>query len=132
MIEDNQQYIWNGECPMSKSYSFFPLGDSAVHIQFENIVSEKVHRQVTAMTRRIEQNPFPGWIECIHSYTSVAVYYDYDKIGKPDGFDTVFAYVCSMLERGWRREPERRTPRNMRLLTYRFVMGATMGRIWMK
>lgn len=83
---------------MSKSYSFFPLGDSAVHIQFENIVSEKVHRQVTAMTRRIEQNPFPGWIECIPSYTSVAVYYDYDKIGKPDGFDTVFAYVCSMLE----------------------------------
>ena len=102
-----------------------PFRDSAVHIQFENIVSEKVHRQVTAMTRRIEQNPFPGWIECIHSYTSVAVYYDYDKIGKPDGFDTVFAYVCSMLAADG-GEPERRTPRNMRLLTYRFVM----GRLW--
>ncbi|MGG4096450.1 5-oxoprolinase subunit PxpB [Paenibacillus lautus] len=83
---------------MSKSYSFFPLGDSAVLVQFEDIVSEKVHRQVTAMTRRMEQNPFPGWIECIPSYTSVAVYYDYDKIGKPERFDTVFSYVCSMLE----------------------------------
>ncbi|MEC0202818.1 5-oxoprolinase subunit PxpB [Paenibacillus lautus] len=83
---------------MSMSYSFFPLGDSAVLIQFEDIVSEKVHRQVTAMTRRLENNPIPGWIECIPSYTSVAVYYDYDKIGKPDGFDTVFAYVCSMLD----------------------------------
>ncbi|MFG1731750.1 5-oxoprolinase subunit PxpB [Paenibacillus sp. 843] len=83
---------------MSKSYSFFPLGDSAVLIQFEDIVSEKVHRLVTAMARRLEKNPFPGWIECIPSYTSLAVYYDYDKIGKPDGFDTVFAYVCSMLD----------------------------------
>ncbi|MCV4231798.1 5-oxoprolinase subunit PxpB [Virgibacillus sp. LDC1] len=83
---------------MSKSYSFFPLGDSAVLIQFEDIVSEKVHRLVTAMARRLEKNPFQGWIECIPSYTSLAVYYDYDKIGKPDGFDTVFAYVCSMLD----------------------------------
>ncbi|WP_127593628.1 5-oxoprolinase subunit PxpB [Paenibacillus lautus] len=83
---------------MSKSYSFFPLGDSAVLIQFEDIVSEKVHRLVTGMTRRLEKNPIPGWIECIPSYTSVAVYYDHDKIGKPDGFDTVFAYVCSMLD----------------------------------
>lgn len=98
MFDDNPQYIWNGECTMSKSYSFFPLGDSAVLVQFEDIVSEKVHRQVTAMTRRMEQNPFPGWIECIPSYTSVAVYYDYDKIGKPERFDTVFSYVCSMLE----------------------------------
>lgn len=83
---------------MSRSYSFYPLGDSAVLIQFESIVSESVHRQVTAATRRIEENPFPGFIECIPSFNSAAIYYEFHNIRKPDGFDTVFAYVCSMLE----------------------------------
>ena len=109
-----------------------PFRDSAVHIQFENIVSEKVHRQVTAMTRRIEQNPFPGWIECIHSYTSVAVYYDYDKIGKPDGFDTVFAYVCSMLEQRMEAGAGEKNTTKYEVVDIPVCYGATMGRIWMK
>ncbi|ACX66055.1 MULTISPECIES: 5-oxoprolinase subunit PxpB [Paenibacillus] len=97
---------------MSKSYTFYPLGDSAVLIQFADFVSERVHRQVTDMTRRLEREPFMGWIECIPSFTSIAVYYDFDKIEKPAGFDTVFAYVCSMLEQRMEANTadENRTP----------------------
>lgn len=83
---------------MSKSYSFYPLGDAAVLIQFADIVSEEVHRQVTAASKAIEQAPFHGLVESIPSFTSIAVYYDAPMIIKPDGFDTVYAYVCNMLE----------------------------------
>ncbi|KOR89742.1 5-oxoprolinase subunit PxpB [Paenibacillus solani] len=83
---------------MSKSYSFYPLGDAAVLIQFADIVSEEVHRQVTTVARTLEQSPFRGWIESIPSFTSIAVYYDARKIIKPDGYDTVYAYVCNILE----------------------------------
>lgn len=83
---------------MSRSYSFFPLGDSAVLIQFESWVSENIHREVTAAARCIEENPFPGFVECIPSFTSVAIYYELHRINKPDEFDTVYAYICSMLE----------------------------------
>ncbi|MGG3279398.1 5-oxoprolinase subunit PxpB [Paenibacillus solani] len=83
---------------MSKSYSFYPLGDAAVLIQFPDIVSEEVHRQVTAAVKALEQMPFLGWVESIPSFTSIAVYYDPRKIIKPDGYDTVYAYVCNMLE----------------------------------
>lgn len=83
---------------MSKSYSFYPLGDAAVLIQFADIVSEEVHRQVTSAAKALEQAPFHGWVESIPSFTSIAVYYDAHKIIKPDGFDTVYAYVCNMLE----------------------------------
>lgn len=83
---------------MSKSYSFYPLGDAAVLIHFADIVSEEVHRQVTAAAKAIEHAPFHGLVESIPSFTSIAVYYDASKIIKPDGFDTVYAYVCNMLE----------------------------------
>jgi len=83
---------------MSESYSFYPLGDAAVLIQFADIVSEEIHQQVTAAAKAIEQAPFLGWVESIPSFTGIAVYYDAYKIIKPDGFDTVYAYVCNMLE----------------------------------
>lgn len=83
---------------MGKSYSFYPLGDRAVLIQFADIVSEEVHRQVIAAAAALEQSPFPGWVESVPSFTTIAVYYEPYEILKPEGYDTVYAYVCSMLE----------------------------------
>lgn len=37
-----------------------PLGDSAVIIQLGEGISEQTHRVVSALTKRIENDPFPG------------------------------------------------------------------------
>ncbi|GAB6931198.1 5-oxoprolinase subunit PxpB [Paenibacillus sp. JCM 10914] len=83
---------------MHKSYSFYPLGDSAVLVQLAEKVSLSVHRQIIRLVRQLAQYPFPGFIECIPSYTTVAVYYDLEQVGPAEGFDTRYAYICSLLE----------------------------------
>jgi len=83
---------------MSKPYSMHPLGDAAVLVQFGDGIGDAVHRRVVDFTLRVERNPFPGYIECIPSYTTVSIYYDPGMVRKPDASDSTFDYVSSLLE----------------------------------
>ncbi|RAP25832.1 Allophanate hydrolase 2 subunit 1 [Brevibacillus laterosporus] len=55
-----------------------PLGDAAVLVQFKSVGNEsaEIYQLVQAFASHIEQHPFPGMIEFVPAFTSVAIYYD--------------------------------------------------------
>jgi inhibitor of KinA len=54
----------------------FPLGDSAVTVQFGKSIDLATHRKIKALTAYLNENTFPGMIEYVPSFTSVTVFYD--------------------------------------------------------
>ena len=79
-----------------------PLGDSAVIIQLGEGISEKTHRVVSALTKRIENDPFPGFIECVPAFTSVTVFYQpfevYRKMESGKAVDSPYEKVKALIE----------------------------------
>ncbi|QOS98750.1 5-oxoprolinase subunit PxpB [Brevibacterium sp. JNUCC-42] len=55
-----------------------PLGDAAVLVQFNSVGNEsaEIYQLVQDFASHIEQHPFPGMIEFVPAFTSVAIYYD--------------------------------------------------------
>lgn len=68
--------MMNGEAAERSGAELFPLGDSAILVQFSKELHADSHRQVEAFTSLLEKNPFPGMIECVPAFTSVTVTYD--------------------------------------------------------
>lgn len=79
-----------------------PLGDSAVIIQLGEGISEQTHRVVSALTKRIENDPFPGFIECVPAFTSVTVFYQpfevYRKMESGKAVDSPYEKVKALIE----------------------------------
>jgi inhibitor of KinA len=58
------------------SYRIFPLGDSALTLDFGNTINDAINREVLALFRQINQKPFRGIIELLPAYSSLTVFYD--------------------------------------------------------
>ncbi len=58
------------------AYKMVPLGDSALIIDFGNIISRPVNDAVVSIFKKIQQSPIEGMIEAVPAYSSLAVYYD--------------------------------------------------------
>ncbi len=82
-----------------------PHGDSAIVIQFGEDINEQVNGLVHAAAACIEEQPFPGFIECIPAFTSVTVFYDIyevyqhmsQEVSSP--YEQVKAYVAARVNR---------------------------------
>ncbi|QWU13307.1 inhibitor of KinA [Paenibacillus sophorae] len=79
------------------AWSFYPLGDSAVSVEFGQSISAKIHKEIRAAVHRIEIDPFPGFIECVPSFAAISVFYDLAALRIPDRNRTAFDHVCSIL-----------------------------------
>jgi inhibitor of KinA len=55
---------------------FIPLGESALTVQFGGDIDCAVSRLVGMLDKRLEERPFPGWVENVPAYTTLTVYYD--------------------------------------------------------
>ncbi|MCS7461189.1 5-oxoprolinase subunit PxpB [Paenibacillus doosanensis] len=104
-----------------------PLGDSAVVIRLGDKIDTVVHRRVKALTAYLHACPFPGMIECVPSFVSVAVYYDPVQVlakqkERRCGWTTLFQTVCGLLaeliERIREEEAEPEAPRIVRVPVY--------------
>lgn len=58
------------------SYSIFPLGDSALTIDFGSTIDPIINQRVIALFQHLQQNPIKGIIETVPAYSSLTVYYD--------------------------------------------------------
>jgi inhibitor of KinA len=63
-------------------YSFIPLSEAALLIQFGNEINLALHEQVMSAKQFIEANPFEGFTETVPAYNSLAVFYNPLKIEK--------------------------------------------------
>lgn len=75
-------------------FRIFPLGDSALTVEFGNVISPELNQQAIALADHIEKNPFPGLIETVPAYTSTTIFYDLLEVRRsfsqfPTAFDAV-------------------------------------------
>ncbi len=76
------------------SYRIFPLGDSALTVEFGNVISPQLNQKAIALADRIKNNPFPGLIETVPAYATTTVFYDLLKVRRSfSDFPTAFEAV---------------------------------------
>ncbi|ANF96768.1 5-oxoprolinase subunit PxpB [Paenibacillus bovis] len=81
-------------------WTIHPLGDSALLIEFGQEIHSDTLGRIQTAAQQIEQNPFPGWIECVPSYTTLAVYYDLAVLSLMNhpGSPGIYEQVCQLVE----------------------------------
>lgn len=72
----------------------FPLGESALTIEFGNEISREMNGKALDVARHFEQDPFPGFVEAVPAYSSVTIFYHAIKVRECFAeFDSAFAAV---------------------------------------
>ncbi len=61
-------------------YRIFPLGDTAITIDFGNCIDADINNEVIARFSDWQRNPLPGMTEAVPAYSSLTVYYDLLKV----------------------------------------------------
>jgi inhibitor of KinA len=62
--------------PVQPPYQIYPIGDSAIVLDFGNVIDEGINDYVLALFHELSNDPFPGLREIAPAYSSLAIYYD--------------------------------------------------------
>lgn len=54
----------------------YSLNETTMVVQFDNKIDSDTHKNILALIDLLEASPFPGFVECLPSYTGVAVFYN--------------------------------------------------------
>lgn len=80
-------------------YHIFPLGDSAITVDFGNLIDETINQQVMALFYQFRNKPLPGMIEAVPAYSSITIYYDVVQLRKVIPTDkTVYEWMSEQLQ----------------------------------
>ena len=75
-----------------------PLGESAVVIEFGNVISESLNQLAILLCEKLSSNPFTGFVEAVPAYSSATVFYDLVEVRRSfPQFGTAFSYVESFI-----------------------------------
>lgn len=81
------------------NWKIFPLGDSALTVEFGNEISIELNRRVINLARVLDENPFAGFVESVPAYASLTCFYDVAAVKKNyPQFQTAFAAVKNSIE----------------------------------
>jgi inhibitor of KinA len=58
------------------TYQIFPLGDSAITVDFGNTIDENINNKVLSLFRSLQQKPVEGMVEAVPAYSSITIIYD--------------------------------------------------------
>jgi len=88
-------------------YKIFSLGDSALTIDFGNIISDSINDIVISVFKKLQQYPPEGMIEAIPAYSSLTIYYDMVSLHKkvPEG-KLVFDWIKNEMKQLLQQEKE--------------------------
>lgn len=80
-------------------FRIFPLGDSALTVEFGNAISPAINKKAIALANRFETESFAGFIESVPAYSSTTIFYDLVSVRKnfPE-FPTAYDAVTSIVE----------------------------------
>lgn len=79
------------------TFTIKSLSDRSLLLQWNDIDSVGVHQEVMAVHQSLMENPFPGFIESVPTYTSIAVYYDAIKIR--ESHDSAKEFVAEQIRK---------------------------------
>ncbi|HDR4518217.1 5-oxoprolinase subunit PxpB [Bacillus cereus] len=82
---------------------FSALGDQAIIVTFGEEIGMDVYEKVQRLFQALQQHPFTGMIECVPSFTSLAIYYNLYEVWKGNNrkirpYDYVCQYIARMLD----------------------------------
>ncbi len=81
------------------SLRIFPLGDSAVTVEFGNTISPSINKKAIALADYFDSNKFSGYIESAPAYSSTSIFYDLIEVRKSfPVFTTAFDAVKHIIE----------------------------------
>jgi inhibitor of KinA len=63
-------------------YKIFSLGDSAITIDFGNIIDEQINQKIISLFNYLTENPLPFQKELVPAFSSLAIYYNIPEIRK--------------------------------------------------
>ncbi len=89
------------------TYHIFPLGDSALTLDFGNSINELFNKEVIGRFRELQKHPLPGMIEAVPAYSALTIYYDLPALRKKVPANrTVFDWIKDQLEERLQRPME--------------------------
>lgn len=79
---------------------YLPLGDSAVTVEFGNIISIELNDTAIALAEHLIRQPFPGFIEAVPAYSSTSVFFDICEVRNAfPNYPTALAAVSAFVEK---------------------------------
>ena len=78
-------------------YSVFPLGDSALTIDFGNIINEDINQKVLRIFHHLKTIADETIIDLVPAYSSLTIYYDAASFNSPE--QTAFETMADRLEK---------------------------------
>lgn len=79
-------------------YSITPLGDSALTVDFGNIISDEIHSKVLLLLHALEKAGLPGIKDIVPAYSSVSVFYNVAALLKSYNNKSVFGFMSKQME----------------------------------
>ncbi len=81
----------------------FPLGDSALTVEFGNVISPDLNHKAISLANHFEANRFPGFIETVPAYASATVFYDPVQVRRaftefPTAYEAVKELISTALK----------------------------------
>lgn len=71
------------------------LGDSALLVEFGNVISVELNEISVALSDRLTREPFPGFVESVPAYASTTIFYDIGEVRQHfPRADSAFEGVC--------------------------------------
>ncbi len=72
----------------------FPLGDTALTVEFGNVIAVDLNRTAVALSEYFEKAPFPGFIESVPAFGSTTIFYDLGACRRQfPGTSTIFSEI---------------------------------------
>ena len=85
-------------CMVNNHYKIFPLSDSAITIDFGNVIDENINDIVMQLYKNCTKNTFVGMKETMPAYASLTIFYDVFSVRrKYTFFKTAYAFVEDFL-----------------------------------
>lgn len=86
---------------MNRSFSIFPLGDSALTLEIGHLIDEEVNRRVLAIEAWLRERSFHGLRDIIAAYSSITIFYDPAAMAQTDWPEGVYRHIRQLLEDAW-------------------------------
>lgn len=83
---------------LSMSYSITPLGDSALTVDFGNIISDEINSKVLLLAQALDKASLPGIKDIVPAYSSVTVFYDVITLLKSYINKSAFSVMAAQIE----------------------------------
>lgn len=81
-------------------------GENTILIEFGNSIDLEINARVQALRKKIEGSPFPGFIDTVPTYRSLAVCFDALRTGPLDKLEKLLLKMSEELDTGGEKEEE--------------------------